>query len=682
TGKFPGGGSTDKGSEGDWSEESLLEDSGEHQLARLRRNPKVKEVISRLKSLSTSLIAMSGRGMASGSSTRDDGVEYAVRGSRANTLRLAQQEYLRLFEEMLAELLRLQREKAKAFRAEKLSLQRELARAHQSEAALKDEAEAHSVQLEALLAVKKALDTEVATQEVQLTSLSAEVETHARMENVTRREHFAAEHKKAEFLNEMKQEEQALRTRFKEVEVEATRSEMGVRSMEHLVAKVERAAAINRQIYRVDETKYKLIKESSESFSQTMANDDGLWDYQDGRTRNVSRNILQRLRWQALRRFASCPSCHGLGPFTIVVKGEKKSRKLAACKDRAQEDPTLMHQERQNKRKRGNLDKNWAMPNVLVEFMCHLPKTAVALPIKPLRWLTRQAIKTRNRRMRQEGGHIWLILDERERIDTIDEQEGQPTQNMNDFMMELFLRRHGLRQDAELQLYIFLVSLKTHYKKTATVHTFARLMDLLNDYNSSNSTVDAHSYTHSVPGHDHDSKGKNLKDKREHFMREEELLEQEVQPHRTPLGPAYIPVLLFTRRILLKRAKVDVKALHRERIRQRFMSAASSWRMQEAAASAFKEAGTEVSSDESVAVIPSNDQETTVDCQPDASTAAASTRLDANPNSAPDCSTIDTTDSHDPSAREEAAQHTWVAPTATGHGESRPPAGGSGSVDT
>lgn len=63
-----------------------------------------------------------------------------------------------------------------------------------------------------------------------------------------------------------------------------------------------------------------------------------------------------------------------------------------------------MHQERQNKRKRGNLDKNWAMPNMLVEFMCHLPKTAVALPIKPLRWLTRQAIKTRNRRVRQGGG--------------------------------------------------------------------------------------------------------------------------------------------------------------------------------------------------------------------------------------------------------------------------------------
>ncbi len=30
-------------------------------------------------------------------------------------------------------------------------------------------------------------------------------------------------------------------------------------------------------------------------------------------------------------------------------------------------------------------------------------------------------------------------------------------------------------------------------------------------------------------------------------MREEELLEQAVQPHKSPLGSAFIPVLLFTR---------------------------------------------------------------------------------------------------------------------------------------
>lgn len=64
-----------------------------------------------------------------------------------------------------------------------------------------------------------------------------------------------------------------------------------------------------------------------------------------------------------------------------------------------QEDPTLSHHHFQHKqgkskskRRKANLslDKAWAMPNVLVEFMCHLPKTALALPVKPLRWLTRR----------------------------------------------------------------------------------------------------------------------------------------------------------------------------------------------------------------------------------------------------------------------------------------------------
>lgn len=45
------------------------------------------------------------------------------------------------------------------------------------------------------------------------------------------------------------------------------------------------------------------------------------------------RNILQRIRWQACRRFASCPSCHGLGAYT-TVKRDKKKRKLVPANDR------------------------------------------------------------------------------------------------------------------------------------------------------------------------------------------------------------------------------------------------------------------------------------------------------------------------------------------------------------
>jgi hypothetical protein len=68
-----------------------------------------------------------------------------------------------------------------------------------------------------------------------------------------------------------------------------------------------------------------------------------------------------------------------------------------------------------------------------------------------------------------------------ERVDAIDEFEGQPPQCMADFIIELHLRWHGLRQEAELALYILLVATKHHYKKSTAVHTFARLMDLLNE---------------------------------------------------------------------------------------------------------------------------------------------------------------------------------------------------------
>lgn len=55
------------------------------------------------------------------------------------------------------------------------------------------------------------------------------------------------------YIHNHQKDEETMRTRFKEVEVEATKAEMAIRSMKHLTAKVQRTAAINKQIYRVDE---------------------------------------------------------------------------------------------------------------------------------------------------------------------------------------------------------------------------------------------------------------------------------------------------------------------------------------------------------------------------------------------------------------------------------------------
>lgn len=80
----------------------------------------------------------------------------------------------------------------------------------------------------------------------------------------------------------------------------------------------------------------------------------------------------------------TCYKKHRLQILCTVVICSNKS----ACLGR-QEDPILLRRFRR-KKKTSPLDRCWAMPNVLVEFMTHLPKTSQALPAKSLRWLTRR----------------------------------------------------------------------------------------------------------------------------------------------------------------------------------------------------------------------------------------------------------------------------------------------------
>lgn len=102
--------SHDERSQDDRAVEILLENSGEDQLVRLRRNPEIMSILVRLKTLSTSLAdpAMSGASPGSPTNVAGGGPTWRTRG----VLRFAQQEYLRLFEELLGELLKTQREKS------------------------------------------------------------------------------------------------------------------------------------------------------------------------------------------------------------------------------------------------------------------------------------------------------------------------------------------------------------------------------------------------------------------------------------------------------------------------------------------------------------------------------------------------------------------------------------------
>ena len=56
--------------------------------------------------------------------------------------------------------------------------------------------------------------------------------------------------------------------------------------------------------------------ETNEMSTQTEVDDFGLWHKQDGWTLPISGTILARNLWKKACRFATCPSCKGIGMFS------------------------------------------------------------------------------------------------------------------------------------------------------------------------------------------------------------------------------------------------------------------------------------------------------------------------------------------------------------------------------
>ena len=114
----------------------------------------------------------------------------------------------------------------------------------------------------------------------------------------------------------------------------------------------------------------------------------------------------------------------------------------------------------------GHSKKDWCMTDELAEFLCNLPRTALGRAPMSLGWCVRS---------------LWALMDEKDAADAQDDAEGQPAQPMADFVVELFLRRCGFRERAEVELYQLITAVKEHYRHHALVHTFARCLGLLTE---------------------------------------------------------------------------------------------------------------------------------------------------------------------------------------------------------
>jgi hypothetical protein len=71
------------------------------------------------------------------------------------------------------------------------------------------------------------------------------------------------------------------------------------------------------------------------------------------------------------------------------------------------------------------------------------------------------------------------IYDDKFASDKVDESDGVVQEELPKFICEYFLKSHELRQNAEIGLYRFLVSVKNEYLHHSHVHLFARFANLL-----------------------------------------------------------------------------------------------------------------------------------------------------------------------------------------------------------
>lgn len=493
-------------------------EDGREQMIRLGRNPSLLAIIKTLQKVGI---------------TFQDTIHsvYAHRKHLGDQLRRVRSLYLQLFEDMLKELLRMQRHREQKYLDHTRDLENKLNDMIVSDRNLKTLEDVHEKQVDALITTNQALRAQVIGLDAMVVAAQEAEKLAIVLEEERRISLVERESKRMQLVQRLKEEEETLRKRVLSERVDEQKAVTSLRSMAQLEAKIQRVEKAQEQTFRVDYSKFKPIVPVTDMWCQTLTDDDGLWDIQDGCVREISRDRFLRFQWQHARRFASCPACKGAGSCLV----QKTKRNLPSTKDRATDDPTLHHQlgTATTRVKIPPLDNHWSMPNRLVDFMCNLPKTAQGMKVRSLRWLVRQ---------------IWAILDEKERVDAIDDFEGQPTQDMIEFMIELYLRWYGLRQDAELALYTLLISVKRNYKKSTCVWTFARLLDLLNEV---------------------DDPEENKTIKKNDGLQSEEQDEEDMRPKYTTLDATFQQIMTFTRRRLLYRKKADVAAEKARKVAER-----------------------------------------------------------------------------------------------------------------
>ncbi|EQC39717.1 hypothetical protein SDRG_03145 [Saprolegnia diclina VS20] len=176
----------------------------------------------------------------------------------------------------------------------------------------------------------------------------------------------------------------------------------------------------------------------ADASTETITDDDGLWDIQDGVPTTVSTSVRARIMWRRFHAFVRCKNCHGR-PLPTRAPTERKRWSRAAAKE-------------------------WRLPNSIKHFLANLPKTVVAIERYSLQELLQ---------------HIEELYDAKYEADCLDAADGVAYQPLDQFVAEYYLKSCKGRQLAEVQLYKLLISIKALYLTSPALHLFARFLQLL-----------------------------------------------------------------------------------------------------------------------------------------------------------------------------------------------------------
>eukprot|EP01039_Chlorochromonas_danica_P003632 gene3632-3977_t len=372
--------------------------------------------------------------------------------------------YIHLFETMLSEVMRIQRDKFKSQTSliDKLkyavdSLEGKLALERDHQARLAEEKGNLEKQLSLMESTQRTTSYQVQALQKQIAAMEADRENQQVAVRDDREDYRAQEEEHLAFVANLNQSfaERLEYERSKHQEVAyrlRQESEEKDREMQRLKDVIEQKELDYKALFKqLEDSQYR--RPRAESATQTAATNEGLWDAQNGWVLPISTTALARSRWRKCINFARCPACKGNSRYLAQAAVLFKKATLGVA-------PVGLVEETKASLVEGSTMK-WVLPDNLIAFLSNLPPAVQAWNPRSFVWTMKMAI---------------LFLDHKSQMDEEDEKLGFRLQGFGDFVVETFLRNAGSRSQAELELFHFLCSLREHHQHSILLHLVARAL--------------------------------------------------------------------------------------------------------------------------------------------------------------------------------------------------------------